>query len=152
MRHIMKMYERSLFESIEDDVLDKMLDQGIPFNSLDDNDKHILQQGREHPDVAYNNSRKDDKYVGIPNVLEFIYDDHSIIDKGIDSEIIVSGTVIHNGDEYEGEIHIAKDSVNVRFYDIKGKEFYPNNQQEANSIETMFNDVLKDKVVPGLEQ
>jgi len=84
MKYLMKMYERRILENIlEDEILDKMLDKGITFNNLSDEDKHILQHGKEHPNVEYENKRKNDKYVSIKNVLEFIYDEHSVTGRDI---------------------------------------------------------------------
>ena len=41
MKHLMKMYEKKIFELIEDDVLDKMLDNDIAFDKLSDEDKYV---------------------------------------------------------------------------------------------------------------
>ncbi len=147
----MRIYEKRIFEMIEDDVLDKMIDNKIDFDKLPEKDKHILKYGKEHPDVEYDRNKESNIYVGIDDILEFVYVSHNVSDDK--THITFSGTIIYNDDEYEGEINLMQHMASITFFNIKGDEFDPRSEKTHEmALQSIIQELINDKIINGTIQ
>ena len=150
-----------IFENkLQDDILDKMLDKGVKFNSLDKYDQYTLRHGKEHPEKLEQDERDERTYIGIRDVLEFVYDKHENIGGQVldddsppkPSAFRVSGTILYKTDEYEGYLELGQDYMKVEFKNQKNEEFDPrHDENHIKAMNFMFNNVIKDKLIPGRE-
>lgn len=141
--HIMKNYKEftKLENQYQDDILDKMLDDALPFDKLSKYDQHALKTGEEHPELSKQNEKLQKTFIGIENVLSFILDDVNINDESI----TMSGTIIYNDDEYVGQLFQHKKHAGyVKFVNDDKGEFDPRNDEYLHkSMSEMFDTAIK---------
>jgi len=159
--NVMKIKNFEIFENdLQDNVLDKMLDTPSSYGNLDRFDQYALKHGEEHPDRIEQNDRDERTYIGIWGVLEFVYDNHEEIESGREPDddstpkhpiFKINGTVLYKKEEYDGYLELGSSYVKVEFKNQNGEKFDPRkNEQHVKAMDTMFKEVLKDKL-PRME-
>lgn len=146
-----------LENELQDDVLDYMNDKNLSFDELSKTDKYILRYG-DYPEHI--KREQENTYVGLENVLYFIFDNlkremkqtgtyqtKDMPGVNIEETITITGTIIYNNIRYKGYILLTPNKTEVEFINNKNVEFDPrNNKEHYKAMTNMFNEVLKDKL------